>query len=184
MSKTKNFPTRAAALKHLQSAGWQVGRSAFYQHCDEGKLARSADGTYSAEAVSAYASTFCRRLATGKKMVSGIAQQREEVALQRAKVALQRERRELERLEARAIPVEAAELMVVGRAVIFLAHLRAMVQMHATDLIRIVNGDQAKAPELIADLQAGIEGHVESYATDLLQAIAARAGAAPGEVDA
>ena len=184
MSKTKNFPTRAAALKHLQSAGWQVGRSAFYQHCDEGKLARSADGTYSAEAVTTYASTFCRRLATGKRLVSGIAQQREEVALQRAKVALQRERRELERLEARAIPVEAAELMVVGRAVAMLSHLRAMAQMHAIDLIRIMDGNPAKAPELIADIQAHIETHVVSYAEDLLQAIAARAGAAPGEVDA
>lgn len=183
MSKT-NFPTRAAVLKHLQTTGWQVGRSAFYQHCDEGKLARSPSGAYSAAAVNHYASTFCRRLATGKKMVSGIAQQREEVALQRAKVALQRERRELERLEARAIPVQEAELMVVGRAVCFLAHLRAMVQMHAIDLIRIADGNPAKAPELIADMQAHIETHVESYATDLLQAIAARAGAAPGEVDA
>ena len=183
MSKT-NFPTRAAVLKHLQTTGWQVGRSAFYQHCDEGKLARSDDGTYSAEAVTHYAQTFCRRLSTGKRVVSGIAQQREEVALQRAKVALQRERRELERLEARAIPVKEAELMVVGRAVVFLAHLRAMAQMHAIDLIHIMDGNPAKAPELIADMQAHIETHVESYATDLLQAIAARAGAAPGEVDA
>ena len=183
MSKT-SLPNRAAVLKHLQVTGWQIGRSAFYQHCNEGKLARSPDGSYSTEAVATYASTFCRRLATGKKMVSGIAQQREEVALQRAKVALQRERRELERLEARAIPVQEAELMVVGRAVIFLAHLRAMAQMHAIDLIRIVGGDQAKAPALIADIQAHIETHVESYATDLLQAIAARAGAAPGDVDA
>jgi hypothetical protein len=184
MSKMKNFPTRAAVFKHLQVTGWQVGRSAFYEHADQGKIERSADGTYSAEAVSHYAQTFCRRLATGKRVVSGIAEQREQIALQRAKVALQRERRELERLEARAIPVQEAELMVVGRAVCFLAHLRAMAQMHASDLIRIVGGDQAKAPALIADMQAHIETHVESYATDLLQALAARAGAAPGEVDA
>jgi hypothetical protein len=117
-------------------------------------------------------------------VVSGIAEQREQIALQRAKVALQRERRELERLEARAIPVKEAELMVVGRAVAMISHLRAMVEMHAPDLIRIADGNPAKAPELIADLQAGIETHVEGYARDLLQSLAARAGAAPGEVDA
>jgi hypothetical protein len=53
--------------------------------------------------------------------------------------------------------------------------------MHAIDLIRIVGGDQAKAPALIADMQAHIETHVESYATDLLKEIEARSGAAPGE---
>ena len=184
MSKMKNFPTRAAVLKHLLGTGWQVGRSSFYQHTVEGKIERSPDGTYSTEAVNHYASTYCRRLATGKRLVSGIAQQREEVALQRAKVALQRERRELERLEARAVPIDEAKLMVVGRAVCMISHLRAMVQMHAIDLIHIMDGNPAKAPELIADIQAHIETHVVSYATDLLQAIAARAGAAPGEVDA
>ena len=184
MSKTTNFPTRAAVLRHLQAAGWQIGTTMFYRHTDEGKLARSADGTYSAAAVTTYANNFCRRLSTGKKVSAGIAEQRDRVALERAKVALQKEQRELERLEARTIPVEAAELMVVGRAVAMISHLRAMVQMHAIDLIHIMDGNPAKAPELIADLQAGIEGHVVSYATDLLQAIAARAGAAPGEVDA
>ena len=183
MSKMKNFPTRAAVLRHLQSTGWQIGTTMFYRHTDEGKLARSADGTYSAEAVTTYANNFCRRLSTGKKVSAGIAEQRDRVALERAKVALQKEQRELERLEARTIPVEAAELMVVGRAVAMLSHLRAMVQMHAIDLIHIMGGDPAKAPELIADMQAHIKTHVVSYATDLLQAIAARAGAAPGEVD-
>jgi hypothetical protein len=45
MSKT-NFPTRAAVLKHLQVTGWQVGRSAFYEHADQGKIERSADGDW------------------------------------------------------------------------------------------------------------------------------------------
>jgi hypothetical protein len=184
MSKTTNFPTRAAVLRHLLASGWQIGTTMFYRHTDEGRLARSADGTYSAAAVTTYANNFCRRLSTGKKLSAGIAEQRDRVALERAKVALQKEQRALERLEARTIPVEAAELMIVGRAVAMISHLRAMVQMHASDLIHIMGGNQAKAPELIADIQAHIETHVESYATDLLQAIAARAGAAPGEVDA
>ena len=38
MSKTTNFPTRAAVLRHLQAAGWQIGTTMFYRHTDEGKL--------------------------------------------------------------------------------------------------------------------------------------------------
>jgi len=181
MSKTKNFPTRAAVLRHLQATGWQIGTTMFYQHCDQGKLARSADGTYSAEAVTTYASTFCRRLATGKKMVSGLAQQREEVALQRAKVALQRERRELERLESRAVPIDEAKMMVVGRAVCMIACLKHLAVVEAPGLVRLMDGNPAKAPALVAELQAGFEKHVVSYAEDLLRAIEARSGAAPDE---
>ena len=45
--------------------------------------------------------------------------------------------------------------MIVGRAVAFLSHLRAMTQMHASDLIHIVGGDQSRATEMIAELQVG-----------------------------
>ena len=184
MSKTTNFPTRAAVLRHLQAAGWQIGTTMFYRHTDEGKLARSADGTYSAAAVTHYANNFCRRLSTGKKVSAGIAEQRDRVALERAKIALQREQRELERLEARTIPVEAAELMIVGRAVAMIACLKHLAVVEAPGLIRLMDGNPDKVPALVAELQAGFEKHVVSYAEDLLQAIAARAGAAPGEVDA
>ena len=57
------------------------------------------------------------------------------------------------------------------------------IEARATDLIHIADDDQGKAPELIADMQAGIEQHVIACAEDLLQAIAARSGAAPLEAD-
>ena len=57
--------------------------------------------------------------------------------------------------------------MVVGRAVIFLAHLRAMTQMKAADWIHIVNGDQSRTTELIADIQESIEEHLSTYARDV-----------------
>ena len=56
-------------------------------------------------------------------------------------------------------------------------------EARATDLIHTADDDQGKAPELIADMQAGIEQHVIACAEDLLQAIAARSGAASLEAD-
>ena len=181
MSETTNFPTRAAVLRHLLATGWHIGKAMFYRHTDQGKLARSADGTYSAEAVTSYANNFCRRLSTGKRLSAGIAEQRDQVALARAKIALQREQRELERLEARAIPVDEARLMIVGRAVAMIACLKHLAVVEAPGLIRIMGGNQDKVPALVAELQAGFEKHVISYAEDLLQAIEARSGAAPDE---
>jgi len=166
MSKT-NFPTRAAVLKHLQTTGWQVGRSAFYQHCDEGKLERDPDGSYSPAAVDRYASTFCRRLATGKRLSAGIAEQREAIRLEREKVRLKKEQRELELIEGKSIPAGEVERMIVGRAVAMLAHLRAMTQTRAGDWIHIVNGDHSRAPELIAEVWDNIEEHLATFARDV-----------------
>ena len=97
----------------------------------------------------------------------------------RAKIALQKEQRELERLESRAVPIDEAKMMVVGRAVCMIACLKHLAVVEAPGLVRLMDGNPDKVPALVAELQAGFEEHVVGYAEDLLQAIEARSGAAP-----
>lgn len=164
------FPSRTTAWTYLRDNGWLIGRTKFYEDCREGRLPREKNGKYTRANVEAYAATYCRRVDTGLRVgeeKGTVADQREAVRLEREKVRLQKERRELELIEGKAIPRAEVELMVVGRAVIFLAHLRAMTQMKAADWIHIVNGDQSRATELIADIQESIEEHLSTYARDV-----------------
>ena len=168
--KSKNFSSVLAVYDHLKATGWKVGRSILYDHARQGTLERSEDGTFSDEAVNRYATAFCKRTQTGVKVADtklSVQEEREAVRLEREKVRLQKERRELELIEGKSIPRAEVELMIVGRAVAFLSHLRAMVQMHASDLIHIVGGDQSRATEMIAELQGLIEEHVSTFARDV-----------------
>lgn len=164
------FPSRTTAWTYLRDNGWLIGRTKFYEDCRENKLPREKNGKYTRANVEAYAATYCRRVDTGLRVgeeKGTVADQREAVRLEREKVRLQKERRELELIEGKSIPRAEVELMIVGRAVAFLSHLRAMVQMHASDLIHIVGGDQSRATEMIAELQGLIEEHVSTFARDV-----------------
>lgn len=168
MKKT-TFKTVAAAWDYLEKSGWIAGRSRMYDAVRKGHLARNPDGSVDRPAVDAYAATYCKRRSAGRKSAESatVAEEREAVRLEREKVRLQKERRELELIEGKSIPRAEVELMIVGRAVAFLSHLRAMVQMHASDLIHIVGGDQSRATEMIAELQGLIEEHVSTFARDV-----------------
>lgn len=168
MKKT-TFKTVAAAWDYLEKSGWIAGRSRMYDAVRKGHLARNPDGSVDREAVDAYAATYCKRRSAGRKSAESatIAQEREAIRLEREKVRLKKEQRELELIEGRAIPRAEVELMIVGRAVAFMAHLRAMTQMRAGDWIHIVNGDHSRAPELIADVWDSIEEHMSTFARDV-----------------
>ena len=168
MKKT-TFKTVAAAWDYLEKGGWIAGRSRMYEAVRKGHLARNPDGSVDRAAVDAYAATYCRRVDTGRKGAESVtvAEEREVVRLEREKVRLKKEQRELELIEGKAIPRNEVELMIVGRAVAFLSHLRAMTQMRAGDWIHIVNGDHSRAPELIAAVQDNIEEHIATFARDV-----------------
>ena len=74
--------------------------------------------------------------------------------------------------------------MFVGRAVAFLSHLRAMVQMHTSDWLHIGEGNQSRAVEVIAAIQESIEEHVSTFARDVeFKVMLAPDGAAPPQPD-
>lgn len=165
------FANRLEAWQYLQDSGWQIGRSQFYEHCKEGRLLRDrATGKYAQAAVDRYAEIHCRRIETGEKVNetrTRMAEEKAETELEREKVRLERERHELAVRRGDYVPRDEVELMIVGRAVAMLAHLRAMVQMRASDWIALVEGDQQRARDLIDTVHGAIEEHLAVFAKDI-----------------
>lgn len=179
-SPAETFKNRLAAWEYLHLGGWHISRTQFYQHCKAGLVTREKNGKYLRESLDKYANGYCRRVDTGEKAGATTAEKKAEIDLLRSEVRLQKERRELELIEGKSIPRAEVELMIVGRAVAMLSHLKAMTQMRASDWIHIVDGDQSRAAELIAEIQDGIEEYLATFARDVeFKVILAPAGDAP-----
>lgn len=163
------FPHKLAAWEYLRDSGWQIGRSQFYEHCKQGRLPRK-DGHYLRDDVDRYAKLHCKLEATGEKVndtLSRMAEEKATTELEREKVRLDRERHELAVKRGEVVDRDEVEQMIVGRAVAMLAHLKAMVQMKAGDWIALVEGNQARARDLIETVQSGIEEHLAVFARDI-----------------
>jgi hypothetical protein len=164
-----HFPHKLAAWEYLRDSGWQIGRSQFYEHCKQGRLARKK-GRYLRADVDRYAAIHCKLEATGEKVnetLSRMAEEKAATELAREKIRLERETHDLAVKRHDYVPRDEVELMIVGRAVAMLAHLKAMVQMTAPDWIELVGGDQARARELIDTVWTGIEDHLSLFARDI-----------------
>lgn len=164
-----HFPHKLAAWEYLRDSGWQIGRSQFYEHCKQGRLPRK-DGRYLRSDVDRYAENHCKLESTGEKVnetLSRMAEEKMSTELQREKVRLDREIHDLAVKQGAVVKRDDVELMIVGRAVAMLAHLKAMVQMKAGDWIAVVDGDQSRARELIDIVQTGIEEHIAVFARDI-----------------
>lgn len=164
------FENRLEAWNYLKDSGWQIGRSQFYTHCSEGRLLRERDGSYRRDRVDKYAELHCRRIETGERVndtLSRMAEEKARTELDREKVRLEKEQHDMAIRKGEYVPRDEVELMIVGRAVAMLAHLKAMVQMRAGDLIELVEGKQDRAQELIAVLGLHVEETLSVFARDV-----------------
>lgn len=163
------FDNRLDAWQYLQDSGWQIGRSQFYEHCKQGRVPRR-DGKYRRDDVDRYAQHHCRLAETGEKVDkkrSRIADEKAEIELAREKARLEKDLHDLAVRKGEYVERDQVELMIVGRAIAMLAHLKAMVQMGAADWIELVEGRQDRGQELIATLIRSIEGHLATFARDV-----------------
>ena len=165
----ETFPTRLDAWRYLQDSGWQISRSQFYDHVKQGRVPRKG-GSYQRADVDRYAQIHCRLLETGEKVndkLTKFAERKAEVELKREEKRLERETYELAVKTGKYVLREDVELMIVGRAVAMLSHLKAMVQMGVGDWIALAEGNQERCRELIDDIQQKIEEHLAIFAKDI-----------------
>lgn len=164
------FASRLDAWRYLQDSGWQIGRSQFYAHCKEGRLRREKSGVYTQAAVDKYARLHCRLAETGEKVndrLSRMAEEKAETELSREKLRLDREQHELSVRKGEYVPRDEVELMIIGRAVALMAHLKHLVQMRSPEWIELVDGRQDRGAELIGAILTGIEAHLATFARDV-----------------
>jgi hypothetical protein len=165
-----SFKSQESVLEYLKNAGWKVSKSNLNRHCKEKLLRPSEDGTYSQRAVERYAKTWLKQIATGQKVnerLDRLQEERLEKELKAANLKLDREQFELDVRRGRFIPRDDVEMMIVGRAVAFMAHLNHMVQSGVPDWIDLVGGDQGRAPELVSAISEAIEQRMGDFAADV-----------------
>lgn len=158
-SKLKNIP---AVVDYLDRHGWKISKSAAYKHRKEGKLQPSADGSFTVKSVDTYARRWLE-----KKDGSGSLDELQEATA----------RAQLEKLQAQArhwdtkTKIELGEYVhrsrwdreLAARARVFRADMENFIRAQAAEIIRIVEGDPDKAPELIDFYLEHLEAWLNRY---------------------
>lgn len=164
-----DYKNKKAVIAYLSSAGWQISQSQFYNHCKNGLLRPEQNGQYSQKAADKYAKTWLKQAATGQKINERLDRMQEEKLehdLRASKYKMEEAEFNLGIRKNKFVPREDFELAIVGRAVAFMAHLNHTIQTETAEWIDIVNGDQARAPELVQAITRAVEQRMADFATD------------------
>ena len=164
------FANRMDVLRYLQTLGFKIPQAKLYLDYRKGLLKVELDGTVLASSVQEYIKHPLSRL------LSPVHDAHEEmVALQRAKLAADTKRAlaQAEHWETRAratrgVYVESflCEQNLAARMALFRADLEIFARTSAGDIIRLVGGDLAKAPDLIDMLLDKVRQWLARYAED------------------
>lgn len=155
----KNIP---AVIDYLDRAGWKISKSAAYQHKKEGKLRPADDGTFPVKMVDKYAKQWLE-----KKDGSGNIDELQEATA----------RATLEKLQAQArhwdtkTKIELGEYVhrnqwdreLAARAKVFRSDMENFIRAQASEIIRTVDGDPEKAPDLIEFYLEHLEAWLHRY---------------------
>lgn len=135
-------------LAYLKESGWKIEKSKL--HSDQHKIEKEKDGTYAKKKVDEYARLSLQRLDGTDSDTDGLAQKaaRLEIEILEEKKIKARHENEVE--AGRWVPKDDVESMLAGRAAVLKAGVGPeFIHARAEKLIELVNGDQARAPELI-----------------------------------
>jgi hypothetical protein len=154
--------------EYLQAQGYDIRKSAVYNHIRDGKLQQEKKGGYSVAAVERYAK---RWLAAGPVAVASP----ELTDLQEKKLEM-----EVRKLEAQAdhwrlktnvdqglyIEREQVERDLAARASVLKSDLQNFFRSRVEELIAIVDGDPQKAPDMIEACLSGLESWMDRYSEE------------------
>jgi hypothetical protein len=164
------FKNKISVFNWLVENGWQISKSQFYDHCKLGLIRPVKSGGYPLKTVQKYASLHVKKQETGEKESEWEVKMREEklkVSLAREQIGLDKDQFELDAKRGKYIPRSEFELAVVSRAVAFMAHLNHTIQANVPLWIQLVNGDSARAPELVEAISREIEQRMGDFAADV-----------------
>lgn len=157
------LPNILAVYKHLQAAGWKVSKSSLYVHHHEGRIRPNKKGEYPLPAVEKYASAYLHKLGedSAEPSPASPVSPSGQVPAYRAdaetrKITAQAEHWELrvKTLSGELVPRGIFERELAARAVVINSDFENFIHARTVEIIALVGGDQAKAPDLVAFLLA------------------------------
>lgn len=157
------FSTKKAAYEYIIDAGWNIGRSQFYEHI---KVIRpDEDGNYKKTDVARYAKINFKRKKTGEKY-DKYRERKEKTELETLEINLEKAKHDLGVKQRKFIPRDDHELAIVARAVALMAHINHTIQSSVADWIDIVEGSQSRSADLVAAISEKIEQRMGDFAAD------------------
>jgi hypothetical protein len=165
----KNILAVVEYLKGLDR--YKVSQAAVYRHRDHGKLRPQADGSFLVKDVDRYAATFLkRRDGSGglRAAQTAPAISDERAAAEARKVSAQAEHWEIKTKILRGEYVErsAFESALARRAAIFKSDIENFIRASSAEMIKLVSGDDLKAPDLIEYCMEASERWLGRYSED------------------
>lgn len=145
------LPNPKAITAYLKEAGYKVSQSTVYKHRDEGRIPAQKDGSFMVTDVDRYASMHLKRLDGSTASEDGEQLQREKLEAETRKAKAQAKHWEMKTL------VESGQYIdrdlfnggLAARAAIFRNDLETFFRAQAGEMIKRVDGDTAKNPDLI-----------------------------------
>jgi len=168
----RRFKTLKEVLSYLKDEGWKVEKSKLY--ADKNKIDRQKDGSYLAADVDRYAKLCLSRLDGSDETPVDAAEKLKweiEFNKQRAKKLELENEVEKGRWLLRS---EVSQMFAARAALLKDAVGPAFIHPRVADVIELVGGDQAKAPELIAWWLREVEKHMDQYSRPLEFAVPAQ----------
>ncbi len=154
------FRTRMEVLRYLQAEGWDIQKSALYNHHAQGKIPSEPDGSFARAAVERYARNYLRRVGQGSNATDeALARRKQEASIKADEARAEMLRLKMERDAGASVPREWAEQQIATRARLLRADMLNWVRMYIAELVELVDGK----PSLIPDALVWSEKHVETW---------------------
>ena len=171
------LPNLKAVVAYLKANGWNAPKSTVYLHRQKGKLSAGADGAFDPREVLAYAAANLSR-AHGEENPAGAPEadgideiaslQRQKLIADAKKAAAQADHWDLKtRIQTgEYIPRAEFERALAARAMVLKNDLMTFFRSLAAEVIQIVDGDAARAPDLIDFAVEKLEVYLGRYAVE------------------
>lgn len=169
--KPKSLKNILAVVEYLKSLErYKVSQAGVYRHRDNGKLRPHEDGSYLTKDVDRYAATFLKRKdgSGGLRATAAPAISDEKAAAEARKVSAQAEHWEIKTKILRGEYVErsAFDAALARRAAIFKSDIENFIRSTSAEMIKMVSGDDLKAPDLIEFWLEASERWLVRYSDD------------------
>ena len=149
----------------LERQGFAVSKNTIYNHIGPGKIEPTPEG-YSQRQALRYAEDHLKRR-DGSRGESRNSLQRRKQEAEIARILAQTRLAELKAAiaEGKYIPREQVEADLAARARVLKADLLTFGRLHIDDLVVMLHGDPARAPEVLAWFEGQVEAWLHRYAT-------------------
>lgn len=161
----RTFKNLNQAAAWLREQGWKISDSTIYNHHTRNLINPRADGLYHEADLLRYAqNTLKRKDGAGSEKLEALQERKALAEIERAEVQAAKMRLQQEILEGKYITKEQHEREMAARARLLKADVLNFGRLYVEDLIHLVGGDPAQAPEALAIFERQAEQWLNRYA--------------------